>query len=434
MKSVCFLFQIHQPFRLRRYRFFDIGADHYYYDDFTNDSVMSAIAAKSYLPANRVLLKLAEQLGDKLKVSFSISGTALEQFEMYAPEVIESFQQLAKTGCVEFLAETYSHSLVSLKSESVFRQQVQLHSDKIVALFGQKPEVFRNTEMIYSDQIGAKVSEMGFNGIVTEGAKQVLGWKSPGFLYVNSVNPRLKILMRNYKLSDDIAFRFSNKNWAEYPLTAGKFVKWMLSAPEQDELVNIFVSYEAFGERHTEETGIFEFLEELIYETVKNPQLKLSTPSEVVKKLQPVSALNITNAISWADEERDLTAWLGNEMQKEAFEKLFGLSDQMAGCTDNSLLADWNYLQTSDHFFYMSTKVSSDGDVHKYFNPFGSPYEAFINYMNVLSDFSLRLGKYSNQTGEIQNLRKLLAEKDAKIKELENSILALKQSGVSKGK
>ncbi|MGE0018618.1 MAG: glycoside hydrolase family 57 protein [Draconibacterium sp.] len=432
MKSVCLLFQIHQPFRHRRYRFFDIGADHYYYDDYTNDAVMTGIAAKCYLPANKLLLKLADKLGDKLKISFSVSGVALDQFEMYAPEVIESFQQLVKTGCVEFLAETYSHSLASLKSNAIFREQVQLHNDKIFSLFGQKPRIFRNTEMIYSDQVGVQVAEMGFDGMVTEGAKQVLGWKSPGFLYVNAINPRLKVLMRNYKLSDDIAFRFSNKRWAEYPLTADKYLKWLRNLPEQDEVVNLFLSYEAFGERHAEESGIFTFLEELLEKIVQSADFKFSTSSEVIRNLQPVSAVSVPHPISWADEERDLTAWLGNEMQKEAFEKLYSLSNQVAGCSDAGLLKDWNYLQLSDHFFYMSTKVSTDGEVHKHFNPFGSPYEAFINYMNVLSDFSLRLKRLTSPANETEELKKRLVEKELKIKELEDSILTLKKSQVNK--
>jgi len=427
MKSVCLLFQIHQPFRHRRYRFFDIGADHYYYDDFTNDAVVSGIAAKSYLPANQLLLKLADKLGDKLKIAFSISGVAIDQFEMYAPEVIESFQQLAKTGCVEFLAETYSHSLVSLKNDAVFREQVKLHEEKIFSLFGQKPRVFRNTEMIYSDKVGEQVAEMGFTGMVTEGAKQVLGWKSSGFLYVNAINPRLKILMRNYKLSDDIAFRFSNKNWAEYPLTPGKYEKWLLNLPARDEVVNIFLSYEAFGVRHVVESGVFDFLEQLLVKIAANPGLKLSTPTEIMQFLQPVSAVSVPNAISWADEERDLTAWLGNEMQNEAFEKLYKLGAQMLQCKNESLLRDWKYLQTSDHFFYMSTKVSTDGEVHKHFNPFGSPYDAFINYMNVLSDFELRLNQLAGSAGE-NNLNALLAEKEEKIKALENKIIELQKA------
>jgi alpha-amylase len=236
MKTVCLFFQIHQPFRHRRYRFFDIGNDHYYYDDYTNESIMRKIAQKSYLPTNKLLLKLTTRLKDKFKVSFSISGLALEQFELYAPEVIESFQKLAKTGCVEFLSETYSHSLASLKDKTIFEEQVKLHDQIIFRLFGQKPRIFRNTEMIYSDEIGAEIAEMGFNAILTEGAKHVLGWKSPNYVYVNAINPRLKVLMRNFKLSDDIAFRFSNTNWADYPLTADKFVNWLEKANPKEEV------------------------------------------------------------------------------------------------------------------------------------------------------------------------------------------------------
>jgi alpha-amylase len=264
--------------------------------------------------------------------------------------------------------------------------------------------------------------------MITEGAKQVLGWKSPGFLYVNAVNPRLKVLMRNYKLSDDIAFRFSNKNWTEYPLNADKYLRWLRNLPEKDEVVNLFLSYEAFGERHAEESGIFIFLEEILGKIAQSRDFKLTTPTEVIRNLQPVSAVSVPHPISWADEERDLTAWLGNEMQKEAFEKLYSLSDQIASCTDSGLIKDWNYLQLSDHFFYMSTKVSTDGEVHKHFNPFGSPYEAFINYMNVLSDFILRLNRNTSPGSETEELKKLLTEKELKIKELEDNLLMLKKS------
>ncbi|NCB09451.1 MAG: alpha-amylase, partial [Bacteroidia bacterium] len=249
MKSVCLFFQVHQPFRHRHYRFFDIGNDHYYYDDYSNETIMRRIAEKCYLPTNQLLLKLADQMEGKFKVAFSITGLALEQFELYAPEVIESFQKLAKTGCVEFLSETYSHSLASLTDWNIFKKQVQLHDQLIFRLFGQQPQVFRNTEMIYSDQIGAQIAEMGFQAMLTEGARHVLGWKSPNFLYVNAINPRLKILMRNFKLSDDISFRFSNTNWSEYPLTADKFVSWLEKLDKKEEVVNLFLSYESFGER-----------------------------------------------------------------------------------------------------------------------------------------------------------------------------------------
>jgi alpha-amylase len=437
MKTVCLFFQIHQPFRHRRYRFFDIGTEHYYYDDFTNESIIHQIATKSYLPTNKLLLKLASQLGKNFKVSFSITGLALEQFQLYAPEVIESFQKLVKTGCVEFLSETYSHSLSSLKDKSIFEEQVRLHKQKIFELFGVQPVVFRNTEMIYSDEIGAHVAEMGFKAILTEGAKQVLGWKSPNYVYVNALNPRLKVLMRNFKLSDDIAFRFANTNWQDYPLTAEKFVNWLENMNPKDEVVNLFLSYESIGGRQSKDTGIFNFIESLITKIVKHPALKLATPSEVIEELQPISAVSVPNPISWADEERDLTAWLGNGMQKEAFEKLYNLSGQMQKCTDGELIKDWNFLQGSDHFYYMSTKFFSDGEVHSYFNPFDTPFDAFINYMNVLSDFKIRLSSIVPENeveNEIASLNKIIIEMEEKIKRLENRVITLQKSGVKKTK
>ncbi len=435
MKTVCLFFQIHQPFRHQHYRFFDIGTNHYYYDDFTNESIMQKIAMKSYLPANKLLLKLANQLGSNFKVSFSITGLALEQFQLYTPEVIESFQKLVKTGCVEFLSETYSHSLSSLKDKSIFEEQVKLHNQKIVELFGVQPKVFRNTEMIYSDEIGAQVAEMGYKAILTEGAKHVLGWKSPNYVYVNALNPRLKVLLRNFKLSDDIAYRFANTNWVDYPLTADKFVNWLENLNPKDELVNLFLSYESIGDRQSKETGIFNFIESLVIKIAKHPDLQMATPSEVIEELQPISAVSVPNPISWADEERDLTAWLGNGMQKEAFGKLYSLTSQMQKCTDKELMKDWNYLQVSDHFYYMSTKFFSDGEVHSYFNPFDSPYDAFINYMNVLSDFKIRLNTFVPENeveNEIASLHKIIVEKEEKIKRLEASVLALQKLGIKK--
>lgn len=428
MKSICLFFQVHQPFRHRRYRFFDIGNDHYYYDDYANETIMRNVAKKSYLPTNKILLRLADQLEGKFKVAFSITGLALEQFELYAPEVIESFQKLAKTGCVEFLSETYSHSLSSLKDKDIFEKQVKLHDQRIFELFGHKSRVFRNTEMIYSDEIGAQIAEMGYNAMLTEGAKHVLGWKSPNYLYVNAINPRLKVLMRNYKLSDDISFRFSNTNWSEYPLTAEKFLGWLEKMDPKEEVINIFLSYESFGERQSTESGIFEFLEKLPQKIIENPNLKFTTPTEVVEELQPISAVSVPHPISWADEERDLTAWLGNEMQKEAFEKLYNLRQQMEKCNDIKLNKDWNYLQVSDHFYYMSTKFFSDGEVHQSFNPFDSPYEAFINYMNVLSDFKIRLNSFvpeNKMEQDIAVLHKIIEEKEKKIQKMEADLIRL---------
>lgn len=390
MRFVCLYFQIHQPYRLRTYRFFDIGSSHYYYDDYQNRTIIKRIAEKSYLPMNRLLLDLINEYGSAFKVSFSISGAAIDQFRQYTPEVIESFKVLAKTGNVEFLAETYAHSLASLKDPLEFKQQVEKHSQTIEELFGKRPTAFRNTEMIYSDEIGNRVQEMGFKVMLTEGAKHILGWKSPNFMYVNAINPKLKLLLRNFQLSDDIGFRFSNRSWIEWPLTAEKFAKWIDSYKNQ-HIVNIFLDYETFGEHQWAETGIFEFMRALPKQLLAKTNYKFNTPSELTELLQPVSAVSVPTPISWADEERDLTAWLGNEMQDEAFDLLYSLKDKVATCKNEDIQRDWLYLQTSDHFYYMCTKWFSDGAVHKYFNPYNTPYEAFINYMNILSDFITRI-------------------------------------------
>ncbi|MGQ8336068.1 glycoside hydrolase family 57 protein [Sunxiuqinia sp. A32] len=430
MRAICFNFQVHQPFRYRRYRFFDIGNDHYYYDDYSNETILRKVADRCYLPANKLMLELIKKHKGKFKISYSITGSVLEQFELYAPEVLDSFRALAETGQVEFLSETYSHSLVSLKNRQVFEEQVKRHDDLIEKYFGQRPQVFRNTEMIYSDEIGAVVADMGFKGMLTEGAKHILGWKSPNFLYCNAINPRLKVLMRNFKLSDDIAFRFSNQGWNEYPLTAEKFVKWMC-AHKDDEIINLFMDYETFGEHQWEETGIFKFMEALPEAVIKNTELEFATPSDIIKDYQPVSAVSVPYSISWADEERDLTAWLGNEMQQEAFNKLYELQDRVGRVEDEALLKDWSYLQVSDHFYYMSTKFFSDGEVHNYFNPYESPYEAFINYMNVLSDFKIRLNSLvpKNEVDqEISTLNKILEDKDKKLKKYEAELKKLQAS------
>jgi len=424
MKSICFYFQVHQPFRYRRYRFFDIGNDHYYYDDYANESILRKVADRCYLPANKLMLELIKKHKGQFKIAYSISGLALEQFELYVPEVIDSFKALAETGCVEFLSETYSHSLVSLKNNELFKKQIIDHDLLIEKYFGQKPTVFRNTELIYSDEIGEVVAEMGYKAMLTEGARHILGWKSPNFLYVNSINPRLKVLMRNFKLSDDLAFRFSNQGWNEYPLTAEKFVGW-LKALDKDEICNIFLDYEAFGEHQAADTGIFTFLENLPDAVFENSDITFATPSEIVNNFQPVSLVSVPHPISWADEERDLSAWLGNELQDEAFNKLYELADRMTRVTDIAMIKDWNYLQASDHFYYMCTKFFSDGEVHKYFNPYESPYEAFINYMNVLSDFKIRLNSYvpeSKSDKEIAGLNKILEGKDIKLKKYEAEI------------
>ncbi len=391
MKTVCLYFQVHQPWRLKVYRFFNIGKDHNYLDDFTNRSIMQKVARQCYLPMNALLLKLIKENKGAFRCSFSITGSAVEQFRAYVPEVLDSFRALADTGCVEFLAETYSHSLAALSSKEDFVEQVKLHSAMIKKEFGKKPAAFRNTELIYSDEIGAMVSELGFKTILAEGAKHVLGWKSPDYIYTNAIDNRLRVLLRNYKLSDDIAFRFSNKSWDQYPLTADKFAEWI--AGETGEVVNLFMDYETFGEHQKADTGIFDFMKALPKAVLKQGDLQFSTVSEAAKAYQPVGVLHCPHVMSWADEERDVTAWLGNELQNEAFSKLYALKDKIKALKSADFAYVWNFMQTSDHFYYMATKWLSDGDVHSYFNPYGSSYEAFINYMNVLSDFEIEIDK-----------------------------------------
>ncbi|OQX77569.1 MAG: alpha-amylase [Bacteroidetes bacterium 4484_249] len=391
MRSICLYFQVHQPFRLRTYRFFDMGVNHHYYDEFQNKSIVQRIAQKCYLPSNEAIFELIKKHGKSFNVAYSISGLAIEQFEKYAPEVIESFKNLAASGNVEFLTETYAHSLISLKSKDEFKRQVELHSKKIEELFGQKPVTFRNTELIYSDEIGEMVADMGYKTMLTEGAKHVLGWKSPNFVYRHAYKSDLKLLLKNYRLSDDIAFRFSDQGWGEWPLTADKYTSWLKDIDKDQQLVNLFMDYETFGEHQWAETGIFDFLKALPEKVLSETDFTFEKPKDVSKKLNAVDEVHVPNPISWADEERDLTAWLGNEMQDEAFDKLCSVEDKIRSCNDEDILNDWNYLQASDHFYYMCTKWFSDGDVHRYFNPYPSPYEAFINYMNVLSDFIARV-------------------------------------------
>ncbi|MCI6112401.1 MAG: glycoside hydrolase family 57 protein [Rikenellaceae bacterium] len=388
-KSICLYFQVHQPNRLRQYRFFDIGKNSHYYDDFTNRTILRRIAQKCYLPMNELLLQQIEEQKGAFKVAFSITGTALEQFDRYCPEVLDSFKKLAATGCVEFLSETYYHSLSSLASESEFKHQVAKHKEAIEKYFGVTPTTFRNTELIYSDSIANMVGDLGFKTILTEGAKHVLGWQSPNYLYKATTKKNQKLLLRNSGLSDDIAFRFSNKGWENWPLTTDKFVSWLKSG--DGEIVNLFMDYETFGEHQAASTGIFDFMKYLPAAVLADGEFEFVTPARAARKHKPVAPLCIPDAISWADEERDTSAWLGNELQNEAFNKLYSLSEKLAILNDAELWSDFGHLQESDHFYYMCTKFFSDGAVHKYFNPYDTPFEAFINYMNVLSDFILRV-------------------------------------------
>ena len=391
MKTICLYFQVHQPWRLKTYRFFNMGKDHNYLDDLTNRAIMQKVARQCYLPMNALLLKLIKENKGKFRCSFSLTGTVVEQFKAYAPEVLNSFKALAETGCVEFLAETYSHSLSSLASKEDFTEQVKLHTAMIKKEFGLKPTAFRNTELIYSDEIGAQVAEMGFKVMLAEGAKHVLGWKSPDFVYTNAIDQKLRLLLRNYKLSDDIAFRFSNQGWSEYPLTTDKYASWL--AGETGEIINLFMDYETFGEHQKANTGILDFVKALPAAILKNGDMEFETVTKAAEKHQPISVLHCPHVMSWADEERDVTAWLGNELQNEAFSKLYALKDKVKALKNKDFDYVWNFMQTSDHFYYMATKWLSDGDVHSYFNPYGSSYEAFINYMNVLSDFEIEVEK-----------------------------------------
>ena len=390
-KTLCFYFQIHQPVRLRRYRFFDIGKRHDYFDEYVNRSTIRRIAERCYLPMNHLIMDLIKRYGTNFKVSFSISGSALEQFALHAPEVIESFKELAKTGSVEFLAETYAHSLASLSDTDEFERQVQRHAAKMEELFGQKPVTLRNSSLIYSDQIGERVAAMGFESMLTDGAKHVLGWKSPNFVYTNVMNPRLKLLLKNSRLSDDLTLRFSDHSWHEWPLTADKYARWLKDCTQDSEIVNLFMNYETFGENQLAETGIFEFMRSLPEYIFSTTDFEFLTPSEAVKKHQPVAPLHVPYPISWADEEKDITGWLGNELQNEAFEELFKIQPKVEALNDPELNEDYSRLQASDHFYYMRTKLFSDNDYHRYVSPYETPYEAFINYMNVLSDFVARV-------------------------------------------
>ncbi len=394
MSAICFYFQVHQPYRLRHYTVFELGHNHFYEDDKANQEILAKVARKCYLPMNKVLLDLIRKHDGKFKISFSLSGVVMDQYAAWAPEVLHSFQELVKTGCVEILSETYAHSLAALYSPEDFTQQVQMHTEMVEKYFGVKPQVFRNTELIYSNRIAKMVEDLGYKAILAEGADHVLGWRSPNMVYQPANCLDLKLLLKNYQLSDDIAFRFSNRGWPEFPLTAEKFTHWMHTAGLQGEIINLFMDYETFGEHQWEETGIFEFMKVLPSKILANPNFKFITPTEAAESIAPMARLDVQHEISWADVERDLTAWLGNDMQRDAIEAVYRLEERVRITENQDLLRTWRRLQTSDHFYYMCTKWFSDGDVHKYFNPYGSPYDAYINYMNVLADFEQNLTTY----------------------------------------
>ena len=423
MKTICFYFQIHQPFRLKRYRFFNIGRDHYYFDDYANEDILQQIAARSFLPANRMLLDLVNQYKGKFRVAFSISGVALEQLEIYAPEVIDGFRELGKTGNVEFLTETYAHSLSSLFDPEEFRNQVKHHAERIEVLFGRRPTVVRNTELIYNDEIAEMVYDMGYTKMITEGAKHILGWKSPNYVYHAATQPKLKLLLKNSRFSDDITYRFSNYSWNEYPLTAEKFTSWIASTSPEEKVFNLFMNYETLGNIQPSHTGIFEFIKALPRFAFEK-EIGFSTPGEILESHESIGAINVPNTISWSDEERDVSAWLGNKLQQSALKSLYEVGERVRLCTDRRLKHDWLYLQTSDHFYYMSTKHFSGGQSP--FSPYMSPYDAFNNYMNVLSDFIARVKAQYPDTVDNEELNALLTTIHNQEKEIKRLQMELK--------
>ncbi len=387
MKTICLYFEIHQPVHLKRYRFFDIGTDHYYYDDYENERSITETAERSYIPALKAMLEMTETYGKYFKVAFSLSGVAIELLEDYAPEVIELLQELSKTGCVEFLAEPYSHGLSSLANEEVFTEEVKRQCKKIKEMFGQTPKVLRNSSLIYSDEIGALAGQMGFKGMIAEGAKHVLGWKSPHFVYSCAHNPKVSLLLRDYKLSDDISLRFSDTSWNEYPLMSERYADWIAQLPQEEQVVNIFMELCALGIFQPLSSNILEFFKALPA-ACKERGIEFATPSEIIGKTKAVAAMDMPEPVSWNDEERDTSCWLGNGMQREAFNKLYQEAGRILACQDRRIKQDWDRIQASNNFRFMTTKPMS---VNMYRSFYDSPYDAFTNYMNILGDFIKRV-------------------------------------------
>ena len=388
MPSVCFYFEVHQPMRLNRFSVFNIGSTSSPYDYFNstlNHKIINKITKKCYLPTNNLLLDLIDQYDGKFKVSFSLTGTFVEYCQKYMPEVIDSFQHLIDTGSVSFIEETYFHSLASLYDDlDEFKEQVMMHNNLMKDLFNYSPSVFRNTEAIYDNRIAKAVADMGYKGIITEGAKKILDWRSSNYVY-KAVNADLNVLLRHYSLSDDIGFRFSAQGWPGFPLTAEKYANWI--AQDQGDIINLFMDYETFGEHQWVETGIFNFLRHLPEKILSYDHLDFVTVNQAVERYQPVDTIDVPWAISWADEDRDVSTWLGNEMQHACFQELQDLGKTLKKKKDPDLIDAWRKLQTSDHLYYISTKGFEDGNVHQYFSHYDNPYDGFINYMNILQDF-----------------------------------------------
>jgi alpha-amylase len=399
---------------MKKFSVFEIGSHNPYFDDVMNKQILERIAYKSYLPTNRMLLNLIKNTGGKFKVSLSITGVLLEQLEKDFPDVLKSFQDLVASGACELVAETYYHSLASMYSPDEFTSQVQMQKDKFIELFSFEPRVFRNTELMYTNALAKTVEEMGFTGILAEGWDKVLGWRSPNFVYKAS-GADIALLMRNYRLSDDISFRFSNREWKQWPLTAEKYVDWVnqTNIGNAAQTINLFMDYETFGEHQWEETGIFNFFDAFVRMALEHPQNRFTTLSGLIQSYEPVDSVDVPYPLSWADTERDLSAWLGNKMQQSAIEKIYSLEGAVKESGDGALTEDWRKLQTSDHFYYMCTKWFSDGDVHKYFNPYESPYESFISFMNIFNDIQIRAQKSVAKKRSVALGPKLNFNKDA---------------------
>ena len=431
MKTICLCFEIHQNIHLKRYRFFDIGADHYYYDDYENERSIADTSEKSYVPALSALLEMVEKSNGFFKCALAISGCTIELLEVHAPQVIELIQKLVSTGCCELVAEPYSHGLSSLAKENVFREEVGHLCDRLEGMFGVKPRIFRNSCSIYSDEIGRIVYEMGFKGMLTEGAKHILGWKSPHYVYNCAYAPKLKLLLRDNHLSEDISFRFNDYSWSEYPLFADTYMGWIDQLPESDGVINLFMQLCALGVFQPLSSNILEFLKALPEEAGKRG-ITFSTPSEVCKARKSVGSIQVPDAISWVDEERDLSPWIGNVMQQEAFDKLYSVADRVLVCNDRRLKQDWDYLQASNNFRFMSTKRGSE---HDFRGIYDSPYDAFTNYMNIIGDFITRVNNmYPDLDNEeispllttIKNQEEELERKDREIVKLQKTLQLIK--------
>lgn len=430
MKTICLYFEIHQNIQLKRYRFFDIGTDHYYYDDYENERLIADIAERSYMPALNTLLEMIKENGNYFKVAFSLSGVGIEQLEIHAPQVLEKLQELNLTGCVEFLAEPYSHGLASLANEESFAKEVKRQCQKMKEYFGQEPKVLRNSSLIYSDDIGLQVSQMGFKGMLTEGARHVLGWKSPNYVYNCALAPNLKLLMRNVNFSDDISLRFGNTEWEGYPLFADTYVDRIANLPEGEKVVNIFMELSALGIAQPLSTNILDFIK-AIPACAKNRGLSFSTPSEICDTFNSVSAVDVPDTLSWNDEERDCSCWLGNPMQREAFNKLYSVADRVRIADDPRINQDWDYLQASNNFRQMTTKPSQVGLNRGIYS---SPFDAFTNYMNILGDFISRVNSLypdSIDNDELSSLLTTIKNQDEEI-DMKNKEIVRLQTKIEK--